>query len=282
MPDDNPRATIGLTGLATMGRNLARNIARNGHTIAVHNRTTARTTALLDEFGDEGDFVGNRVAGGLRCRHRAPARDHRDGQGRRGHRRRDRRARAPARRGRHRRRRRKRPLRGHPAAPGEAVRGRACTSWAWASRAARRARSTVPRSWSEAPTTPSSACGPVVESIAAAVDGTPCCAHVGPDGAGHFVKMVHNGIEYADMQLIAESYDLLRTVLGLEPAEVADVFEQWNGGDLESFLIEMTADVLRHVDHDTGSRSSTSWSTRPSRRAPGAGPCRTRWSSACR
>ena len=94
--------------------------------------------------------------------------------------------------------------------------------------------------------------GPVVESIAAQVDGTPCCTHVGPDGAGHFVKMVHNGIEYADMQLIAESFDLLRSVLGLEPAEIADVFREWNGGDLESFLIEMTADVLEHTDAATG------------------------------
>lgn len=93
---------------------------------------------------------------------------------------------------------------------------------------------------------------PGIESIAAVVDGTPCCAHVGPDGAGHFVKMVHNGIEYADMQLIAESYDLLRSVLGLQPARVADIFEEWNGGDLESFLIEMTADVLRHTDAATG------------------------------
>ena len=93
---------------------------------------------------------------------------------------------------------------------------------------------------------------PVVESIAALVDGTPCCAHVGPDAAGHFVKMVHNGIEYADMQLIAESYDLLRSVAGLDPAAIADVFEEWNGGDLESFLIEMTSDVLRHTDGETG------------------------------
>jgi 6-phosphogluconate dehydrogenase len=93
---------------------------------------------------------------------------------------------------------------------------------------------------------------PVVESIAAQVEGTPCAAHLGPDAAGHFVKMVHNGIEYADMQLIAESFDLLRSVLGLEPAEIAEVFREWNGGDLESFLIEMTADVLAHTDAPTG------------------------------
>ena len=94
--------------------------------------------------------------------------------------------------------------------------------------------------------------GPILESIAAVVDGTPCCVHVGPDGAGHFVKMVHNGIEYADMQLIAEAYDLLRAGLGATPAEIAGIFRDWNEGDLESFLIEITADVLAHVDAGSG------------------------------
>ena len=116
------RATIGLTGLATMGRNLARNIARHGHTIAVHNRTTQRRPTWSSEFGDEGDFVGHRVARGVRRRHRAPARDHRHGQGRRAHRRRDRRAGAAARRGRHRRRRRQRALHRHPPARAGALR----------------------------------------------------------------------------------------------------------------------------------------------------------------
>src|SRR6267154_493618 len=94
--------------------------------------------------------------------------------------------------------------------------------------------------------------GPIFESIAAQVDGTPCCMHVGPDGAGHFVKMVHNGIEYADMQLIAEAYDLLRSGLDASPAEIADIFRRWNAGDLESFLIQITADVLAHTDAETG------------------------------
>ena len=76
--------------------------------------------------------------------------------------------------------------------------------------------------------------------------------HCGPSGSGHFVKMVHNGIEYADMQLIAEAYDLLRTGLSASPAEIADIFRTWNDGDLESFLIEITADVLGHVDAATG------------------------------
>src|SRR6185312_2303824 len=94
--------------------------------------------------------------------------------------------------------------------------------------------------------------GPILESIAAVVDGVPCVTHIGTDGAGHFVKMIHNGIEYADMQLIAAAYDLLRTVTGHEPAAIAEVFETWNSGDLESYLIEITAEVLRQVDAKTG------------------------------
>jgi 6-phosphogluconate dehydrogenase len=90
------------------------------------------------------------------------------------------------------------------------------------------------------------------ETIAAQVDGTPCCTYLGPDGAGHFTKMVHNGIEYADMQLIAESYDLLRHGAGMSTDELADVFAEWNTGDLESFLIEITADILRTTDQRTG------------------------------
>ncbi len=94
--------------------------------------------------------------------------------------------------------------------------------------------------------------GPILSSIAAVVDGEPCVTHIGTDGAGHFVKMIHNGIEYADMQLIAEAYDLLRTAVGLTPAEIADVFTEWNTGELESYLIEITAEVLRQVDATTG------------------------------
>lgn len=251
MTDEHARATIGLTGLATMGRNLARNIARHGHTIAVHNRTTARTTALLDEFGDEGDFVGTEsleeLVGAI-ARPRAivvmvkageptdavidellPLLDEDDivvDAGNAHFVDTVRRQEALAEHGLH--------FVGMGVSGGEegALHGPSIMVGG-SEHAYERLR-------------------PVVESIAAVVDGTPCCAHVGPDGAGHFVKMVHNGIEYADMQLIAESYDLLRSVLGLEPAQVADIFEEWNGGDLESFLIEMTADVLRHTDAETG------------------------------
>ena len=94
--------------------------------------------------------------------------------------------------------------------------------------------------------------GPILRSIAAIVDGEPCVTHVGTDGAGHFVKMIHNGIEYADMQLIAEAYDLLRNTAGYSPAEIADIFVEWNKGELESYLIEITAEVLKQVDAATG------------------------------
>ena len=94
--------------------------------------------------------------------------------------------------------------------------------------------------------------GPLLESIAANVDGTPCVTHIGPDGAGHFVKMVHNGIEYADMQVIGEAYHLLRYAAGMEPAAITEVFKEWNAGDLDSYLIEITAEVLSQVDAETG------------------------------
>jgi 6-phosphogluconate dehydrogenase len=94
--------------------------------------------------------------------------------------------------------------------------------------------------------------GPILKSIAAIAEGEPCVTHVGHDGAGHFVKMIHNGIEYADMQLIAEGYDLIRRGTGKTPAEIADVFAEWNKGELESYLIEITAEVLRQVDTETG------------------------------
>jgi 6-phosphogluconate dehydrogenase len=93
---------------------------------------------------------------------------------------------------------------------------------------------------------------PIFQSIAAKVaDGSPCCEWLGPDGAGHFVKMVHNGIEYGDMQLISEAYDLMKTGLGTGNDEIAAVFSEWNAGKLDSYLIEITANILRYRD-DTG------------------------------
>lgn len=93
---------------------------------------------------------------------------------------------------------------------------------------------------------------PVLESIAAKTDSGPCVTHVGPDGAGHFVKMVHNGIEYGDMQLIAESYDLLARGLGLSADELASTFARWNEGELSSFLVELTGQVFAKKDVETG------------------------------
>ena len=93
---------------------------------------------------------------------------------------------------------------------------------------------------------------PIFQAIAAKVeDGSPCADWVGPDGAGHFVKMVHNGIEYGDMQLISEAYFLMRELLGMSAAEIGAVFQSWNQGELESYLIEITAEILARIDEYT-------------------------------
>jgi 6-phosphogluconate dehydrogenase len=245
------RADIGRTGLAVMGRNLARNIARHGHTIAVHNRTAARTSSLLAEHGDEGDFVGAEsmadfVASIRRPRaiivmvkagegtdavidELVPLLDEGDiviDAGNAHFQDTRRRERALAGKGLH--------FVGMGVSGGEEGALNGPSIMVGGSPDAYRRL------------------GPILESIAAQVDGAPCCAHVGPDGAGHFVKMVHNGIEYADMQLIAEAYDLLRSGLDTGAADVGGIFRTWNEGDLESFLIEITAEVLGHVDAATG------------------------------
>ncbi|MGM0877042.1 MAG: decarboxylating NADP(+)-dependent phosphogluconate dehydrogenase [Bacillota bacterium] len=93
---------------------------------------------------------------------------------------------------------------------------------------------------------------PILTKIAAQVDNAPCCVYIGPKGAGHFVKMVHNGIEYADMQLIAEAYTFLRERLMLSVDDIADIFETWNQGELKSYLIQITAEILRKKDEITG------------------------------
>lgn len=95
---------------------------------------------------------------------------------------------------------------------------------------------------------------PILEQISAkAEDGAPCVTYIGPNGAGHYVKMVHNGIEYGDMQLIAESYDLMKNILNLSVEEMADIFKEWNQSELDSYLIEITADILtRKDDEGTG------------------------------
>lgn len=245
-------AQIGVTGLAVMGRNLARNFARNGYTVALHNRTTARTRELVESFGDEGDFVPTEsaeefVAALERPRRLmimvkagaptdavieefAPLLEPGDQiiDGGNAHfedtRRRERELRE---RGIH--------FVGVGVSGGE--------------EGALHGPSIMPGGSRESYDT----LGPMLEKIAAkAPDGTPCTAHIGPDGAGHFVKMVHNGIEYADMQLIAEAYHLLRSVAGYSPEKIAETFREWNTGRLDSYLIEITAEVLAHTDPETG------------------------------
>jgi len=93
---------------------------------------------------------------------------------------------------------------------------------------------------------------PIFKDIAAKVNGEPCTTYIGPDGAGHYVKMVHNGIEYGDMQLISESYSLLKNILGLNAEELHEVFSEWNKGELDSYLIEITADIFTKKDPETG------------------------------
>ncbi len=244
-------AQIGVTGLAVMGRNLARNLARHGYRVALHNRTFERTQSLVAEHGHEGAFlpsqsVGDFVASLERPRaiiimvkagqptdaviaELVPLLDAGDiiidcGNAHFAD-----------------TRRREQELRDRGLHfVGAGVSG--------GEEGALNGPSIMPGGSVESYRT----LGPIFESIAAEVDGTPCCVHVGPDGAGHFVKMVHNGIEYADMQLIAEAYDLLRIGTGASAGELAGVFRTWNEGDLESFLIEITADVLAHTDAVTG------------------------------
>src|SRR5213595_2391668 len=93
---------------------------------------------------------------------------------------------------------------------------------------------------------------PIFRKIAAQVDGEPCCRYMGPDGAGHYVKMVHNGIEYGDMQLICEAYAILKDVAALGADELADTFTEWNKGELDSYLIDITSQIFRKIDPETG------------------------------
>ncbi|MFD0264291.1 NADP-dependent phosphogluconate dehydrogenase [Kitasatospora indigofera] len=245
------QAQVGVTGLAVMGRNLARNFARHGYRVAVHNRTAARTTALVEEFGHEGEFLPARTpeefvaslerprrivimvkAGGPTdavIDELVPLLDAGDVvvDGGNAHFLDT--------------RRREQALRAHGLHfVGSGISG--------GEQGALEGPSIMPGGTAES----YRVLGPLLEDIAAKVDGAPCCTHIGPDGAGHFVKMVHNGIEYADMQLIAEAYDLLRHGAGRQPGEIAEIFRGWNDGRLESYLIGITAEVLAHTDAATG------------------------------
>jgi len=93
---------------------------------------------------------------------------------------------------------------------------------------------------------------PIFRKIAAQVDGEPCCRYMGPDGAGHYVKMVHNGIEYGDIQLICEAYAILKDIVEMDAAQLAETFAEWNKGELDSYLIEITSQIFRKIDPETG------------------------------
>ena len=244
-------AQIGVTGLSVMGRNLARNFARNGFAVAVHNRSSSKMESLIAEHGSEGTFVGcasledfvqalerprkiiimvkageatDAVIDAL-----VPLVDQGDIIVDAGN------AHFPD------TRRREVALRDKGIHfVGTGVSG--------GEEGALLGPSIMPGGSVDS----YAALGPLLEKISAHVDGVPCCTHVGPDGAGHFVKMVHNGIEYADMQLIGEAYALLRAGLHLSPKEIGGILSVWNKGDLESYLIEITAEVLKQTDAKTG------------------------------
>ena len=244
------QAQIGVTGLGVMGRNVARNFARNGYTVALHNRTASRVTATVDQFGHEGTFVAApNPADFVQALERprrllimvnagqatdavidefAPLLEPGDMliDGGTAHCKDTRRREAAL-------KQQNLHFVGMGVSGGE--------------EGALLGPSIMPGGSAES----YQALGPMLEKISAKVDGTPCCTHVGPDGAGHFVKMVHNGIEYADMQLIAEAYDLLRHAIGLTPAQAAETFKTWNTGRLNSYLIEITAEVLAHTDQQS-------------------------------
>ncbi|MBP1325230.1 6-phosphogluconate dehydrogenase [Leucobacter exalbidus] len=244
-------ANIGVVGLAVMGANLARNLAsREGNTVAVFNRSHGRTEALVNEFPEAGfvpaatyaEFAASlsRPRTAILMVQAGAATDATidalaevfepgdiivDG--------------------------------GNAYFPDTIRRERALRERGFnfvgvgisgGEEGALNGPSIMPGGSDEAWTT----LGPILESIAAVAEGEPCVTHVGHDGAGHFVKMVHNGIEYADMQLIAEAYDLIRRGTGKSPAEIAEIFAEWNTGELESYLVEITAEVLRQVDAETG------------------------------
>ena len=249
------QANIGVVGLAVMGSNLARNLAsREGNTVAVYNRTYARTEELINEHGagpfPSGGFIAAETIDDFVAKLSKP-----------------RTAIIMVEAG-----------KGTDAVieqlterfePGDIIvdggnanfndtirrehelRERGLnfvgTGISGGEEGALRGPSIMPGGSAEAWET----LGPILKSIAAVAEGEPCVTHVGTDGAGHFVKMVHNGIEYADMQFIAEAYDLLRRVGGLSVEQLVDVFKDWNTGDLESYLIEISAEVLAQTDAET-------------------------------
>jgi 6-phosphogluconate dehydrogenase len=251
MTETAARAQIGVTGLAVMGSNIARNFAHHGHTVALHNRSIAKTDALIEKHGDEGDFVRTESVAEFVAALQKPRRvlimvkagdatdavieelaaEMEEGDI---------------------------IIDGGNSLYTDTIRREAAMSErglnfvgagiSGGEEGALNGPSIMPGGPAES----YKSLGPLLESISAHVDGEPCCTHIGPNGAGHFVKMVHNGIEYADMQLIGEAYDLMRKALDLPVSEIADVFREWNSGDLDSYLVEITAEVLSQIDAETG------------------------------
>lgn len=244
-------ADIGVTGMAVMGSNLARNFARNGFKVAIHNRSVGKTETVMDNYASEGEFYPSESMADFVASLQKP---------------------------------RVAIIMVKAGKPTDAVidelaslmeegdiivdAGNALFGDTRRREAALREKglhfvgSGVSGGEEGALNGPSimpggtkesyDRLGPMFEKISAHVDGVPCCTHVGADGAGHFVKMVHNGIEYADMQVISEAYDMMSKALGMGASEIGDVFAEWNKGDLESFLIEITAEVLHHTDQTSG------------------------------
>ena len=251
MSDSAGTADIGVVGMAVMGSNLARNLARNGSTVALYNRTSSKVDDVMRDHGSDGDFVPSHEIDDFVASLKKP-----------------RTAIIMVQAG-----------RGTDAVidqladrfePGDIIVDGGNANFQDTIAREQRLRdrdlnfvgagisggeegalngpSIMPGGSAEAYET----LGPILATIAAEAEGEPCVTHIGTDGAGHFVKMVHNGIEYADMQLIAEAYDLLRRVGGHDVDSLAEVFTEWNQGDLESYLIEITAEVLHQRDADTG------------------------------
>ncbi len=251
MAPTNAIANIGVTGLAVMGSNIARNFARNGFTVALHNRSVAKTDALLEAHGGDGNFVRTETVEEFVAALEKPRRvlimvkagDATDAVI---------------------------EELADVMEPGDIIidGGNALYTDTIRREAAMKARGlnfvgagisggeegalNGPAIMPGGPVESYRSLGPILEKIAANVDGTPCCTHIGPDGSGHFVKMVHNGIEYADMQLIGEAYHLFRNALGFDAKQIADVFTEWNSGELESYLVEITAQVLEQINAKTG------------------------------
>jgi 6-phosphogluconate dehydrogenase len=244
------KPNFGLTGLAVMGQNLARNVAHKGFPIAVHNRTTEKTDKFIEEHGSEGQIVGTQSVQDfvdalqspraimIMVKAGQPVDDviaelkpllnkgdllidggnslFSDTE------------------------RRVKEL----TADGFLFLG---TGVSGGEEGALNGPSIMPGGSEDA----YKIVEPIFTKISAQVDGTPCCTYIGAGGAGHYVKMVHNGIEYADMQLIAEAYDLLKNAVGLSNDELHSVFTKWNEGDLDSYLIEITAQIFARKDDDS-------------------------------